>query len=118
MSLNELFEKQGTRLCRICKNHGLNLPTAGHKKDCKYKNCQCDMCLMERDRQTSSKISIKNYRKEAKKKETSKENARKLKLVLRMLNECKPTIMKIIASYLEYYKFNSKMQSDGLNRGN
>lgn len=117
MNLIDMFKGQNARNCRLCKNHDLTIATRGHKKLCTKIQCICDKCTVERARQASMKLSIRNYRY-AKRGDISKKNSKKMKLASKMLNECKPTIIKIIARYLKSNEFKSKMKSNGLIKSN
>lgn len=119
MHLSKLIQKHGKRYCSLCKVHGENSLYKGHKNQCGYVDCQCKLCQPVRKRQSSCKTSIKVEREKIKQEQRNenKAEAKKFKIILKMLNECKPTIIKTIASYLELYDFNKKVQSNKLIEG-
>ncbi|XP_059473191.1 doublesex- and mab-3-related transcription factor A2-like [Neocloeon triangulifer] len=39
------------RMCAQCQNHGLKIPVRGHKRRCKFRLCNCQNCLLVKERQ-------------------------------------------------------------------
>lgn len=39
------------RTCMRCKNHGIITLFQGHRPNCKFKNCECESCQYNLDRQ-------------------------------------------------------------------
>lgn len=119
MQLSKLIQTHGKRFCSLCKVHGVNSPYKGHKNECKFNDCVCNLCQPVRKRQSSCKKSIKVEREKIKKEQRgeNKEEIKKFQTILKMMNECKPTIIKVIANYLELNEFNKKVQSDKLIEG-
>lgn len=47
--------------CSRCRNHGLNNPIRGHKRDCPYRNCTCPNCnlVVERQKIMAAQVALK-----------------------------------------------------------
>lgn len=56
------------QVCARCRNHGIRNMLKGHKKTCAYKQCDCEKCLVTRDRQNFIAREIAMHRYEIKNK--------------------------------------------------
>ena len=48
--------------CRKCQNHGISVNVKGHKRDCAYINCPCDLCKNTEEVRRFTRERIKQYR--------------------------------------------------------
>lgn len=62
---------RSSQSCSRCRNHGKANYLKGHKKDCLYRNCNCEKCLVTKDRQRFIAKEIANHRREVKSSENS-----------------------------------------------
>ena len=44
-------KKKRAQKCSFCMNHGILQDKKGHKKDCSFKECECDRCYITKSRQ-------------------------------------------------------------------
>ena len=46
--------------CRSCRNHGVTVHFQGHKQECVYKDCTCNLCMVAANlrRHTAARIAI------------------------------------------------------------
>lgn len=71
------------QVCARCRNHGIQINLKGHKKMCMFKQCECQKCLVTKDRQKFIAKEIAMHRYEIKNKSESENNLnRGLKLNL------------------------------------
>lgn len=55
-------EHRRSQMCARCKNHGIDQPLRGHKNDCQFANCQCDVCEITAERRKIMAKQIRDYR--------------------------------------------------------
>lgn len=55
-------EHRRSQMCARCKNHGVDQPLRGHKNDCKFANCDCDVCVITAERRKIMAKQIRDYR--------------------------------------------------------
>lgn len=53
---------RGSQNCARCRNHGLTNSLKGHKKNCIFRDCECEKCLETKDRQKYIAEEIANHR--------------------------------------------------------
>lgn len=71
------------QVCARCRNHGVRNILKGHKKTCSFKQCDCEKCLVTKDRQNFIAREIAMHRYEIKNKNETENNIRQgLKLNL------------------------------------
>ncbi|CRK95064.1 CLUMA_CG008542, isoform A [Clunio marinus] len=69
------------QVCARCRNHNIRNILKGHKKNCPFKLCTCDKCLVTRDRQSFIAREIAMHRYEIKNKtDMESETVQSLKL--------------------------------------
>lgn len=55
-------EHRRSQMCARCKNHGIDQPLRGHKNDCQYANCACEICNITAERRKIMAKQIRDYR--------------------------------------------------------
>ena len=43
------------KFCRFCSNHKISILEKGHRGDCEYRNCPCDLCIKNAKKVQTSK---------------------------------------------------------------
>lgn len=58
----ESVEHRRSQMCARCKNHGIDQPLRGHKNECKFADCQCEICEITAERRKIMAKQIREYR--------------------------------------------------------
>lgn len=61
----EAKTSKASRRCARCRNHGLQISVAGHKRYCRYRYCACDLCRRTGFRQRDMALQTASRRAQA-----------------------------------------------------